>query len=34
VGMGFGSETPGNIGSQPRSRLDELLGKNTSGSEG
>jgi hypothetical protein len=34
AGMGFGSETRGNVSSQPKSRLDELLGKNTPGSEG
>lgn len=34
AGMGFGSETRGNVSSQSKSRLDELLGKNTSGSEG
>lgn len=34
AGMGFGNDTRGNVGSQPKSRLDELLGKNTSGSEG
>jgi hypothetical protein len=34
AGMGFGSETHRNVASQPKSRLDELLGKNASGSEG
>ncbi|PNF37631.1 hypothetical protein B7P43_G11965, partial [Cryptotermes secundus] len=33
AGMGFGSETRENLSSQPKSRLDELLGKSTSGSE-
>jgi hypothetical protein len=34
AGMGFGSEARGTAGSQPKSRLDELLGKSKSGSEG
>jgi hypothetical protein len=34
AGMGFGREMRGNAGNQPKSKLDELLGKNTSISEG
>jgi hypothetical protein len=33
AGMGFGSEMRGNAGNQPRSKMDELLGKNASMSE-
>jgi hypothetical protein len=34
AGMGFGSEARGSAGNQPKSKLDELLGKNISISEG
>jgi hypothetical protein len=35
AGMGFGSEMSGSAsGNQPKSKLDELLGKNASVSEG
>jgi hypothetical protein len=34
AGMGFGSELRGNAGNQPKSKLGELLGKNTSIIEG
>jgi hypothetical protein len=34
AGMGFGSEMRGNAGNQLKSKLDELLGKNASISEG
>jgi hypothetical protein len=34
AGMGFGSELHGNAGNQPKSKLDELLGKNPSISAG
>jgi hypothetical protein len=32
--MGFGSEVRGIAGSQSKSKLDDLLGKNASSSEG
>jgi len=34
AGMGFGSEMRGSAGNQPKSKLDELLGKTASISEG
>jgi hypothetical protein len=34
AGMGFGSEMRGSAGNHPKSKLDELLGKNASINEG
>lgn len=34
AGMGFGSEKRGSAGKQPKSKLDEILGKNASISGG
>jgi hypothetical protein len=34
AGMGFRSELRGNAGNQPKTKLDELLGKNTTIIEG